>query len=428
MEKKIEEAILKYINGILEERKNLIQSGWEEFSENLKKALDSFALHLKVDFAPLGRDSLKPLEGLIEEPAPKEAPSVLPLVLTGVRGLRGESSQGRLINYLLNSLSRLANRVVLFVVKDEKLVGWDGRGFEGLSELDFRKMVFPLSSENIFSRVVKEGGIYQGKIPVLKGDPRVLSLLGGEPEESFLIPIVVRGKVSGVLYADEWPEKLKIRNPEAIEILADFAEAMVELLPIRTKYPVGPKEKIKIKPKKKEEEAEQEVVSSMGDTTRKQVVFKEAETRSIPIEDATKPGVPPEVEDLEEEVEELEIPPAAQPTPTQLEESVPVEEETEEEIELAEEEIPEEEREFYEVAMRKARVLVSDLILYNRERIEKAKEKGNVYEELKDEIDLAIEIYKKKVGKKVKKDFLYQELLKKVADGNPSLLKGYPGV
>ncbi len=419
MAKNLEEEILKYINGVLEERKKLLESGWEEFSQNLKKTLDSFALHLKVDFAPVGREGLKGLEELLEEKPSEEAPSVLPLVLSGIRGLRGENSQGRLINHLLNALAKIVNRAVLFVVKEGKLVGWDGRGFEGLTELDFRKMVLPLSSESVFSKVVEKGGIYQGSLPVLKGDRRVLSLLGGEPQESILIPVVVRGKVSGILYADEWPEKTGIKHPEAVEVLVDFAEAMVELLPLRAKYPVKPKERIKIEAEKP---GAAEEVPSLGDTTRKEGLFKPTGTPSPFTEEETRPGISREVMELEEEVEELEVPSAEQPTPSTFEPEV------EEEIEVEEEEeIPEEDRALYEAAMRKARVLVSDLILYNRDRIEKAKEKGNIYEELKDEIDLAIEIYKKKAGDKVKKDFLYEELLKKVADGNPSLLKGYPG-
>ncbi len=420
MAKNLEEEILKYINEVLEERKKLLESGWEEFSRNLKKALDSFALHLKVDFAPVGRESLKGLEALSKERPAEEGPSVLPFILTGIRGLRGENSQGRLINHLLNALAKIVNRAVLFVVKEGKLVGWDGRGFEGMTELDFRKMVFPLSSESVFSKVVEKSGIYQGKLPVLKGDRRALSLLGGEPEESILVPIVVRGKVSGLIYADEWPERTEIKHPEAVEILVDFAEAMVELLPIRAKYPVQAKEKIKIE---REEPSAAEEVPSLGDTTQKEVVFKATGAPSPFTEEDTRPGISREVMELEEEVEELEVPSAAQPTPSSFEP------EMEEEIEIEEEEeIPEEDRALYEAAKRKARVLVSDLILYNRDRIEKAKEKGNIYEELKDEIDLAIEIYKKKVGNKVKKDYLYEELLKKVADGNPSLLKGYPGV
>ena len=434
---KFEEQLLKYINGLLDERKKLLQSGWEELSENVKKALDAFALHLKVDFAPVSRDNLKDVLSLLEiSEETGKGESLVPILHAGIRGLRQENSQGRLINYLLNTLSKLVNRVALFVVKDDKLIGWDGRGFENLTELDFRKMIIPLPSESIFSKVVKEGGIYQGSFPKLKGDRRVLTFFGGEPAEAILIPIIVRGKVSGVIYADEWPEKTPIKNPEAVEILVDFAEAMVELLPVRSKYPTKPKEKLTVEEGPVSEKAE----VSMGDTTKKEVEFKAFGVSPALGEEDTRPGIITEGIETEE-AEELEVSVPSQdtsPTPSSWGENIGMEEveeveeleveevEGKEEIEIPEE-LTEEEKALYDAARRKARVLVSDLILYNREKIEKGKQKGNIYKELKDEIDLAIEIYRKKAGDKVKKDFLYQELLEKLADGNPALLKGYPG-
>ncbi len=435
---KFEEELLKYINGLLEERRKLLQSGWEELAQNIKKALDNFSLHLRVDFAPVTEESLRELIALRPAIPPSEIPEkppLIPILHAGIRGLRQENSQGRLINHLLNTLNKLVSRVALFVVKEDKLVGWDGRGFENLTELDFRKMIIPLPSESVFYEVVKNEGIYRGPFPVFKGDKRVLTFLEGEPQEVLLIPVVVRGKVSGVIYADEWPEKIHVKNPEAIEILVDYAEAMVELLPIKSKYPLKPKETLELKPSPAPEKPE----VSTGDTTRKEVSFKSFGVSPSFSEEDTRPGVISEGIEIEE-AEELEVEVPSQdssPTPTSWGESVGMEEV--EELEVEEEEIPEEEKQIieeipaedralYEAAMRKARVLVSDLILYNREKIEKGKQKGNIYKELKDEIDLAIEIYKKKVGEKVKKDFLYEELLKKVADGNPSLLKGYPGV
>ncbi len=430
-----EEELLKYINGLLAERKKLLQSGWEELSENLKKALDTFALHLKVDFAPVSLENMKDVLALVKTQETSgetgKEKSIIPVLHAGVRGLRQENSQGRLINYLLNTLSKLVNRVALFVVKDDKLIGWDGRGFDSLSELDFRKMIVPLPSESIFSMVVKEGGIYQGSFPKLKGDRRVLSFLGGEPVEVILIPIIVRGKISGVIYADEWPEKNQVKNPEAIEVLVDFAEAMVELLPVRNKYPTKPKGKLKVE----EEPVSEEPEVSMGDTTKREVDFKTFGTSPALGEEDTRPGLITEGIETEE-AEELEVPAHdASPTPSSWGENIEMEEAEEleieeiggeEEVEIPEE-LPEEEKVLYDAARRKARVLVSDLILYNREKIEKGKQKGNIYKELKDEIDLAIEIYRKKAGNKVKKDFLYEELLNKLADGNPALLKGYPG-
>ena len=51
-DEKLGKEILSYINSLLQQRERLLRNGWEETSESIKKALDSFLVHLRVDLSP----------------------------------------------------------------------------------------------------------------------------------------------------------------------------------------------------------------------------------------------------------------------------------------------------------------------------------------------------------------------------------------
>lgn len=407
MEKEeIRRELLNYFNALLEKRQALLARGWENFTEAIKKALDDFSIHMKVDLSPEVPENLEPLLDRVLSIAPTaaeigvgEKPSRITVLIAGIRGMKEETSQSRLIAHLLEAVSRLVKRVILFVVKENKFIGWDGRGFPDMEETDFRRIVMPINPNSTFGKVLKMEDLYIGEFPAGREDEKVVMALGGgKPEQALILPMIVKGKSVGLVYCDELPDASPIRYPDEIEILVSYAEAMVELLPIRAKHV---KEKAERRTSRfvvpQEEKMKTKTSTRVGEDT----------ARRIPT--ITEEEVPP--------TEEVKL-------PREEELEVGVVEEIKEEKRV----LTEEEKMLHEVARRKAKVLVSDIILYNREKIEEGKRKGNLYSELQDEIKLAIEIYKRKVDPRVKEDYLYKELVEKLAGGDPSLLQGYPGV
>ncbi len=390
-DEELNKEILSYINSLLQQREKLLRNGWEETAESIKKALDSFLVHLRVDLSPEIPEKISSLLKKIKLPEEKGESKAVN-VLAGIRGMKAETSQNRLITHLFEALSRIVNRSILFVLKEGKIIGWDGRGFEGMSEIDYRRLVMPLNPKSTFGKVINDEEIYIGKFPNGIEDNKVLTELGSrEPFQAIILPMIVRGKPVGIVYCDEIPEESPIKYPEEIQILVEYSEAMVELLPVRARY-------IKEKAERK--------------TSR--ILLPEEEKIKV----TPSPRAPVSEEDTLKGIPTIGEREYEEPTTKPAPEVVP-------ELEIEAEELSEEEKGLHEVAKRKARVLVSDIILYNREKIEEGKSKGNIYNELKDEITLAKEIYKRKVNPKVKEDYLYRELLDKLADGEPSLLEGY---
>ncbi len=78
----------------------------------------------------------------------------------------------------------------------------------------------------------------------------------------------------------------------------------------------------------------------------------------------------------------------------------------------------------HEEARRLARLLVSEIKLYNEEIIEEGKRQGDIYGRLRDDIDRSRQMYQERIDPKLqgKDDYFYQELVQRLAGGDASLL------
>ena len=146
----------------------------------------------------------------------------------------------------------------------------------------------------------------------------------------------------------------------------------------------------------------------------------EVGTESIPSE-VQMPVAPPAdvvVEEPEPETEDEEAPQTSQfldePPPVQPVQPPP--EEPEEE--MTEDEAQQEE------ARRFARLLVSEIKLYNEEQVERGREARDLYDRLKEDIDRSREMFDKRISEEIrqKQDFFQDELVRILADGDPDVL------
>ena len=93
-------------------------------------------------------------------------------------------------------------------------------------------------------------------------------------------------------------------------------------------------------------------------------------------------------------------------------------------------EVPDEERRSHNDARRFARLLVSEIKLYNEKKVAEGREAHDLYERLREAIDRSREMYDKRVQPPVasKFDYFHYELVNALAGGDAgSLGSGYPG-
>jgi len=143
-----------------------------------------------------------------------------------------------LINNLLEGINKFSKRSALFLLRDDKLVGWKGKGFKGvegsISDEEVKKVFFSLSADTVFKKVLNSKEAYFGKPNSQPDDHLMYSRFGGKlPEKVFILPFFVKGKPQAVIYADSFNgESLYSKE---IEILSTVGEMSLDLLPLKQK-------------------------------------------------------------------------------------------------------------------------------------------------------------------------------------------------
>jgi hypothetical protein len=92
--------------------------------------------------------------------------------------------------------------------------------------------------------------------------------------------------------------------------------------------------------------------------------------------------------------------------------------------------VPEEEKRAHNDARRFARLLVSEIKLYNEQRVKDGRDAGDLYSRLREDIDRSRQMYEKRVAPHVAStfDYFHFELVNTLAEGDPNRMgRDYPG-
>lgn len=153
---------------------------------------------------------------------------LLPRILTDLNAATSRKEIGRVI---LDFSALYFRRTVLFVVNEDMMFGWDGRG-EGIDSRVALAIMLPLSRRSVFKTVVETGAYFLGPIPDSQINRRFLAGLGPSwPKTALLLPLLISGKVAAILYADMGDKKeVSIQLPPMQAVLASAALAFQRLI------------------------------------------------------------------------------------------------------------------------------------------------------------------------------------------------------
>ncbi|HUP42942.1 MAG TPA: hypothetical protein VM599_07000, partial [Thermoanaerobaculia bacterium] len=86
--------------------------------------------------------------------------------------------------------------------------------------------------------------------------------------------------------------------------------------------------------------------------------------------------------------------------------------------------VPKDTEAAHEEARRLARLLVSEIQLYNQEEVDAGRRNRDLYERLKDDIDRSRQLYDERVdaGVRERTDYFYQELVRQLGAGDAKAL------
>ncbi len=312
--------------------------------------------------------------------------------------LEQAGTQAEILQVLLQHIASWADRAILFVIKGDQASGWAALGLG--SEWDagrIRQIKIDLSKDLILRDVVSAGKAVFGKADSHPANHELFEAIGDHtPKNTFAVPVKVRGKIAGILYVDLDSELSEHPDIPHLLILASRAAGTaIDLLPTRSKAapavsPAAPvTAKMDIPAAAPEPVAVQEVAES-----------QEEEVRELTGEQA--------------QVEEEEI---AEPAPIEGSEPTLI-------LPLPMKEISEEDQRFHEDAKRFARLLVSEIKLYNEAQVSAGRENKDLYERLKDDIERSRKTYTERVPEHIHSstNYFYEELVRTLANGDPALL------
>ena len=363
------------------------------------------------------------------------------LVKGAIDEIRNQQSQTDVLAALLRNAAHFADRVALFVVKGDQAIGWRICDVQDPNKLEaIPGIAVLLNGNTVVSNAARSGS---AEIAGTSGeDGGLIEQLGGEPQQVAAVPLVVRKRVVAVLYADSaWPHRDAIQL-DALETLSRVAGMAVELIaPARAAQtqpsasiappaPAPPPEPER-EPEPEPDEVQETVTEEAQPAEPEYAAPAEPEMISEPAvtEVAAEPETPAPVEPTPPPV--AAPPEASAPAFTQ-QYSAPLG--SARRWGVAEPELPievgEDERRLHNDARRFARLLVSEIKLYNEQKVTEGRSQGNIYDRLREDIDRSRQMYDKRVAPPVaaRHDYFHQELVNTLAEGDPSKLgNSYPG-
>jgi hypothetical protein len=305
--------------------------------------------------------------------------------IEAARGLDQAATQVDALHRFLDECRRYCSRAALLVARGGAIGAWKAVGFSshGGNDDAVRQISLPMTEGGPLSRVMT------GTALRLPGSNQVSTLLrAGKTADAVVIPMVVREKISGALYADVVFGEERSFDPGALGFLTFLAGLVVDRLAVRKLKPapaLRPPEVVK-KPEPAGMWMEEEAV---------------AEAEEAEVIEGPRPA--------EEAVSE----PALEPQESSAAArrlAGPLAEATGDER--------------HEEARRFARLLISEIKLYNERAVLEGRESGNLYERLREDIDRSRQMYDERIPEDVRgsTNFFYEELVRILADGNSEAL------
>jgi len=474
LEDSLRQEIESYVDGRLSSIKDQLADLQKQLNDSFSRMLERQAdVQMDGSLVAAVQEHLhaaheKGVELAAAESSRAKASSDMAIVKAAIEEIHGHPSQADILKALVNRAAGFAPRVAFFVIKGDQAKGWRARGFEGTVGDDaIPEITFSTDKDTVVGSVAKSKTTWSGQPDSHSDGQLLLNRLGDEPPQRIVgVPLVVRNRVVAVLYADSAGLDSEAINLEALETLSRVAGMAVELASMsRTHKPTAHVE-------------EPKTPSAPAYTPTREYAEKPAAGAADPYAfaiDTLRPEAPAPEPEPEEKVQPVK---AAQPfEPLHSVEAIPPAEtvpqiEKNQSVEmlktpseptsgsLIEEpaytpssaeptsaplggrrrygmdaELPvavanDEERRLHNDARRFARLLVSEIKLYNEQKVIEGRSQSDLYERLKEYIDRSREMYDKRVKPEValRYDYFHHELVNTLADGDPDKLGAqYPG-
>ena len=407
--------------------------------------------------------------------AASSAPADFSGIRDAINDISQHKSQTAILKALVEHAAAFAPRGAFFIIKNEHVVGWKVFGSDDdTAETAIRDIHFPVSSDSILGNAVSSLTTADGAYGVRADDTVFLEPLHfGQPDRMHAIPLVARGRGVAVLYADYGTSGVNV-NVEALETLVRIAGLTVELLAssqtakienrqvgdanfedvaheheAKSPFSEPVEQEAAAEEVHREIVSETEVSGSEEEVTAFEPVFDTVSSEfhddqdggEIIFDAGDSPGS--DVAETSPFDTAADFEPAGagvgdgrKKAKKVKETGVDVSPVNVGRVGLGARavdlpiDVSEDERRPHNDARRFARLLVSEIKLYNEQKVQDGRESGDIYQRLREAIDRSREMYDKRVQPTVAErfDYFHYEIVNALADGNAERLgAGYPG-
>jgi len=441
----IEAHVRESIERMVGEIRSSVDDVRAAVDSQLNAALQSVQADVKaLTFLPHIKKALSQLEGNAPAaaPAPAKGGGNAAQLKRALQSIERGKSQVDVLNGLLEQCLQFGSRAALLILRGETFSGWKGVGFSQHGGND----------ENI-KRFNAAPGLVPQLDEVLRQE-RVVEWDGanlatrfgvGAPSRALLIPMVIKDKVAAAIYVDATTDDSTKLERGSIEILVFTTGLLVDTLAIRKKIPSP---SLSEETQTSQPKAAAAPAPAARPTPARPVAPPPAAPRPVPapeptaafsaaqMREMTSPtAIRPSTFEQAPPMTPARPAPAPAPRPAASPSGPSA---------LGGDDRPStqfvppsgaqrggalsgggsEETKKHDEARRFARLLVSEIKLYNESKVDAGRKSRDLYERLKDDIDRSRQMYDERISEDVRKssNYFYDELVRILADGNADAL------
>jgi hypothetical protein len=336
-------------------------------------------------------------------PPPEPAAPVGPgfdQLKASVATLEKGASLSEVLTHLVNEVSQYVDRAAMFIVKGPSAIGWYARGVEPAEVI--KQVNVPLNADTVLRNVNNSRHALRGALQHSPGTQQALAKLGGNAQAVLAVPLILRDKLAAILYCDTAKDEVPPAEADLIEILVVFAGKIIDMLSAVPKATIAGRttgnmaERAAAIRAGGEEVRERANVprppppppppaSHVSDEGSSTVMFNASTFASMKPQAAARPAAPPPA-----------VPSGLSP----------------------------EEQKAHEDAKRFARLVVSEIKLYNEAKVSEGRRQKDLYERLKEDIERGRQMYAERVPGVVRDatNYFYDELVRILAGGDAGAL------
>jgi hypothetical protein len=452
----IEAHVRDAMEKLVGEIRSSIEDVREVVDSQLKAALQSVQADVNaVSFLPHIRKSLSEFEesitATIPPPPPPQKGADASRVKQAVQAVERGKSQVDILNALLDQCLAFGSRAAMLILRGETFSGWKGVGFTAAGGNDEQVKRF-----NAAPGLIPELDRVLRNEQVVTWDGANLSTrLGVPPSTSaILVPMVIKDKIAAAVYVDAIEADAAKLDPSSLELLVFTTGLLIDTAASRKKTPspslndggeaITPPQAVAApapapRPTPPPARPSPPVADESSDTTvavsaaqlREMMAPAPAKpaftmpetdfaapssatpsaasfmTTALPAIEAPRP-TPPPAHEREERASTQYIPPPNLTTRGGAPIAAPAADDSKR----------------HDEARRFARLLVSEIKLYNEPNVDLGRRNKDLYERLKEDIDRSRQMYDERIADDVRKssNYFYDELVRILADGDASAL------